>query len=53
MSVRVRLTLLNVLMFALALGVFGSMVRVQVENTLRDGLDWQLKRRAICSDFTM
>jgi heavy metal sensor kinase len=46
MSVRVRLVLLNMLVFALALGVFGAMVRVQVESTLRDGVDWQLKRRA-------
>ncbi len=46
MSVRFRLAVLNMLVFAMALGIFGSMVRVQVENTLRDSVDWQLKRRA-------
>lgn len=42
MSVRVRLTLLNMLVFALALGVFGSMVRVQVENNLISAVDRSL-----------
>ena len=42
MSVRVRLALLNMLVFALALGVFGSMVRVQVETNLIGGVDRNL-----------
>lgn len=42
MSVRVRLTLLNVLVFALALGIFGAMVRVQVQTKLLQSLDYQL-----------
>jgi signal transduction histidine kinase len=46
MSVRVRLTLLNMLVFALALGIFGAMVRVQVEHTLSEGVNWQLTRRS-------
>jgi signal transduction histidine kinase len=44
MSVRVRLTLLNMLVFALALGAFGAMVRVQVEANLIAGVDRQLHR---------
>ena len=46
MSVRFRLAVLNMLAFAIVLGVFGGMVRVQVDQTLREGVDWQLKRRA-------
>ncbi|WP_309707897.1 ATP-binding protein [Armatimonas sp.] len=42
MSVRLRLTLLNMLVFALALGVFGAMVRVQVQTKLMDSIDYQL-----------
>ncbi|MBB6052442.1 sensor histidine kinase [Armatimonas rosea] len=46
MSVRVRLAVLNVLVFAIVLGALGVMLRVQVAQTLREGVDWQLKRRA-------
>lgn len=44
MSVRLRLTLLNVIVFALALGIFGGMVRALVEHNLIAGVDRQLKR---------
>lgn len=44
MSVRLRLTLLNVVVFALALGIFGGMVRALVEHNLIQGVDRQLKR---------
>lgn len=46
MSVRVRLTLLNMLVFALVLGALGMLIRVQVERTLWSGVDAQLNRRA-------
>ncbi|MCX6367424.1 MAG: ATP-binding protein [Armatimonadetes bacterium] len=42
MSVRLRLTLLNMLVFALALGSFGAMVRVQVQAKLIESIDYQL-----------
>ena len=44
MSVRIRLTLLNMLVFTLALGIFGAMVRVQIETKLLEGVDRQLYR---------
>jgi len=44
MSVRLRLTLLNMVVFALALGIFGGMVRALVEHNLIAGVDRQLKR---------
>lgn len=46
MSIRVRLTLLNILVFALSLGIFGSIVRLQVEHTMGQIVNAQLRRRA-------
>jgi heavy metal sensor kinase len=46
MSIRVRLTLLNMLVFALALGIFGVIVRFQVKHTTGEVVNAQLRRRA-------